>query len=87
MAQFIRQCVQVKAGQQHLQSIGTHLGNKLLRVSVIQHLVLARQLVHDVQVFFLGQEVKTVNTILFLDSGLNNNIALIINDLIKLLGG
>ncbi len=87
VAQFVRKLVQFGAGQQHFQCVGAHLGDELLRIGIGQHLVLAGEFVDDVQVLVLCQEVHVADAVLGLHARLYHGVALVVNDLIQLLGG
>ena len=86
VAQRIGQLVQVEFGQQGIERGGAHVGDELVRVGVVQHLVFLRQGVDDVQILLLSQEVEFLDAVGFLDTGLDDHILLIIDDGVELLG-
>src|SRR5690606_24073802 len=70
----------------HFKGLGPHLGDKLLRIVVVEQLILTREFINDIEVFFFREEIKSVDTVLFLNTRLNYDIAFIVNNLIQLLG-
>ena len=87
MPQIIREIVQIQALQQHLYSLGSHLGDKLIRIFVVQMLIVRRQSIHNVQIFLFGQHVQLRNTLFSHKTRLNDDIALVVNNSIQFFGG
>ena len=53
MTEFVRKVIKVKTLQEVINSLCTHLGDELIGVGIIEHLVLAGKLVKNLEVFFL----------------------------------
>ncbi len=94
VAQLVREAVEVDIFEKLIDSFGTHLGYKLFGVAVFEALVVAGKLVENFEVFFLGEEVETGNSVagrayLYVGcgTGVDNHIALVVDYGIELLGG
>ena len=84
--EFVRQFVELDAGEQHVESLGAHLGDELVRVVVVEILIVFGQSVQNVEILFFGQEVQRLDAVGRLDTRLHNDIAFIIYDRIEFLG-
>ena len=54
MAQVVGYLVQIEVGEQGVDGLGSHTGDELLGIAVVQGLVVLGQTVQDVQVLVLG---------------------------------
>ena len=86
MPQVVRYLVEIEPGQQVVDSLGTHLGDKLVRVAVVEVLVVGRKAFNDVEIFFLRQEVHITNAVSLFNAGLYDHITLVIDDGIEFFG-
>ena len=66
VAKFVRQFVEVELAEQVLNGFGTHLGNELVGVVVVEQMVVAWQTVDDFEVFVFGEQVETLIRTTFL---------------------
>ena len=91
VAQVVRQLGQVQTLKQHQQRIGTHLGDELIGVGIVQVVVvLVRQAVQGIQVLFFGEELQHLQRTAFGIhglTGLDNDVPLVVNDHVQLLAG
>ena len=85
MTQFIRQIIQIQAFQQHLDSFGSHLGHKLIRIIILKMLVISRQSIHNIKILLLRQQIHLSNPLFPHNTGLHHNIPFIINNCIQFL--
>ena len=86
VTQLIRQAVEVEACEQVVDCISAHLGNELVGIGVFKILVLLRQLAHELNILVLVEEVVGRYAFLSQHAGLDDNVALVIDDGIELLG-
>ena len=84
VAQVVREGVEIDARQEVIDRLGADLGDELVRVRILKHLVFLRQGVEDVQIFLFGEEVHIIH--IFSLTGLDNYVTLIVDDRIQLLG-
>ena len=90
VAQFIGELVQVYLVQQVQQRLGPHLGDELVGVGIVQVLVVFGQCIDDVEVFFLGEQFHLLERFArrtFGYSGVDDDVTLVVDDHIELLGG
>ena len=85
VAQLVGKFVEVDAREEVVNGLGTHLGNKLVRIAVLKILIVLRQLAEQVEVFVLGQQVVDGHFI-GQCAGLNDHIALVVDDGVEFLG-
>ena len=88
-AQFIAEFVKVELGEELVESLGAHAGDELVGVAVGKLGVLLGQRILDVIVFLFGQQVEFLYGHLVEHSltGLQDDVFLIVDDLVELLGG
>ena len=76
--------------KQHVQGLSTHLGDELIGIVVLEVLVvLGRQAIQCIQVLFFGQELQAGKRISIRVRGksrLNDDVALVVDDHVELLG-
>ncbi len=95
VAQLIGERVEVELHQEVVDSLGTHLGHKLVGVVVVELVIVFRQLLHDVHILVLAQQVETLQWLRLLArllghlhvAGIDHDVALIVDHCIELLGG
>ena len=64
VAQFVRQCVEVKACQEVVHGLGTHLSDELVGVGVVEELVVGVYLrFENVEVLIFGKQVHLVRAV------------------------
>ena len=86
VTQLIRQAVEVKAREQVVDGIGAHLGDELVGVGVFKILVLFRQLAHELDILVLVEEVVGGYAFVSQHTGLDDDVALVVDDGIEFLG-
>ncbi len=86
MTQVIRKLVEIDAGQQVVQSLGTHPGNKFIGIALIEVLVFGRNSFHDVEIFLLGKKVEIGYAVVGFDAGVDHHITLVINNGVEFFG-
>ena len=69
-----------------MDSFGTHLGDKFIRIVIRQVLVFFWQSLQNVEVFFFRQQVSEILTLIDSCPGLNDDKPFIINDRFQFLG-
>ena len=85
MTQLVGEFVEVETTQQVVDSLGAHLGDKLVGIGIFEHLVFARKRVHDVEIFLFGEEV--VSSQVGLRTRLYHDITLVIDHGVEFLAG
>ena len=71
VAQLVRELVEVELGEQVIDSLSTHLSDKLVRIAIVKIAIALGQLLLDGKIFFLAQEfilLQTVNLITLLSA-------------------
>ena len=58
VAERVGQRVEVDALQQIIDGLSAHPGDELVGIAVVEHLVLARELVEDVEILLLAQQIE-----------------------------
>ena len=89
VAQLVAQAVEVEVGQHVVQGLGTHLGHEFVGVLLVEVLVVLGQRIDDVEVLLLREEFVHLQRLavgLGRHTGLDDHIALVIDDLVQLLG-
>ena len=86
VAQFVGEAVEVDAPQEFEDGLGAHLGDELVGVGVFEILVLGGELVEGVEVFVFGEQVVD-GELVGEGTGLYDDIALVVDDHVELLGG
>ena len=87
VAQLERLSIEVYVFQQVVDSLTTHLCDELVGIIIGQHCVLLGKLVENVKICFLVQQIQFAYAELLCRTGLNNHIALVVDDALELLGG
>ncbi len=85
MTELVAQRVKVDILEKVVHSFGAHLGHELVGVSVLEALVSCGQAVEHIEVFLLGEELHLFHSLGH--TGIDHDIALVINHGIELLGG
>lgn len=86
VAQVVGKFVEVQLGQEGVDGLGAHAGDELLGIAVIQGLVVLGQTVEHVQVLVLGKEGEVAYIQIFCCSGLDDDVPLVVNYGLELLG-
>ena len=86
VAQFVGEAVEVDAAQEFEDGLGAHLGDELVGVGVFEILVLGGELVEGDEVFVFGEQVVD-GELVGEGTGLYDDIALVVDDHVELLGG
>ena len=93
MTEFVSQCVQINLSQQVVDSVGTHLGNELLGIGILQFAVAFGQTAVDGHQIFLVQQDLILNQVVVATellachhTGLYNNVLLVVDDRLQFLG-
>ena len=90
MAKIKAQLVQVKVAQHVVEGLCAHLRHKFVGVLFVEVLVVLWKGIQNVQVLLFGEELVDIQSLsirLRCDTRLDDHIALVIDDLIELLGG
>ena len=90
VTQCVGQFVQLQIRQHVVKRLGSHLGDEFIRILIVQVLVFLWKGIQDVQVLFFCQKFINGKLCIFSTFGnarLNDDIALVINDLIELFRG
>ena len=61
VAQLVRESVEVQVSQKLIDSLGTHLGDELVGIAVLEKVIIGIQtIIYDVDILLLADEVETV---------------------------
>src|SRR5690606_40878664 len=71
MAKFVRKRIELRTRQEHFKGLGPLLGDKLLRIVVVDLLNLPWEFINDIEVFYFAAQIKSVDTVLLFHSRLN----------------
>ena len=87
VTELVSQCVEVDLGEQVVDSLCTHLGDELLRISIFQVAVAFRQTAHDgcqlvliKQYLIFDNIMITVELLAVHSTGLYNDVLLVVDD-------
>ena len=84
VTQFVGKRIQIQTGQQIVNSFGSDLGDKLIRICIFQQLILFRQTIQNLKILLFWEQIQFRYA--FRTTSLNNHVALIIDDRIQFLG-
>ena len=96
-AQFLSQQVEVEACEQIVDSLGTHLGDELVGVGIVEPFVALGQLVFEnIEILILGEQVELMRSVelgavggllAFEGTRLDDHVFLVVDDGVEFLGG
>ena len=94
VAQLGGEVVEIYVFEKVVDSLGTHLGHKLVGVAIFKEHLLLGKIVDDVEVFLFAEEVElfeghelTVGIAVFDTGGIDYDVALVVYHGVELLGG
>ena len=87
VAQGVRHRVEVDLLQKRIDGFGTHLGDELVGVAVVKRLVALGQGGQDVEVLLLREGLEPLDALLGSDTGVDDDVALVVDNRLQLLGG
>ena len=80
VAQVVGYLVQIQVGEQSVDGLGSHTGDELLGIAVVQGLVVLGQAVQDVEVLVLGEKLEALHVHLLGGTGLDDDVSFVVDD-------
>ena len=83
MTQIVRKVIKIQFGEKVIDGLCTHFCNEFVRVGILKELIVFWNFLHPIEILLFCQQVKVVDALLCHLTGLNNDIALIVNNHIE----